>query len=334
MLKSLLASMSPSGARARLSVLILHRVFATPDPVYPEAFDAAAFDRLCGWLAQLFNVLPLDEAVQRLDAGTLPARALSITFDDGYACGHDVALPVLRRHGLSATFFVTTGTLDGGCMWNDVVAEAVRRTPHAELDLRGLGVAGLHVCPLDGAALRREAIEHIQRRLKYLPLERRLALVEQVAERAGVLPPDHLMLSSGQVRALRRAGMGIGAHTVSHPILTGLDADQVRFEIGHSRRQLESILGEPVELFAYPNGKWSVDFDRQSVEIVRELGFKAAFTTEWGGAGRGTDRLLIPRFTPWDRTRLRFGLRMAANLLRRAEPSALPPRQARSAAAE
>ena len=126
LLKALFHLMSPGGARARLSVLIFHRVLPEPDPLFPDEMHARRFDVLCGWLTSWFKVLPLDEAVARLKAGTLPARAVCITFDDGYADNHHVALPILRRHGLVATFFIATGFLDGGRMWNDTVIEAIR----------------------------------------------------------------------------------------------------------------------------------------------------------------------------------------------------------------
>src|ERR1044071_7430526 len=70
----------------------------------------------------------------------LPKRALSITFDDGYADNYNVAAPILLRLGLAATFFVATGFLDGGCMFNDVVIEALRCAGGAELDLDDLGL--------------------------------------------------------------------------------------------------------------------------------------------------------------------------------------------------
>lgn len=314
MLRKLLGWMSPAGDRGRLSVLVLHRVHLVADPLHPDDLDAAAFDRVCGWLAQLFNVLPLDEAVLRLRAGTLPARALSITFDDGYADCHDVALPILLRHGLSATFFITTGTLDGGCLWNDMVDEAVRLTPFSVLDLHGLGIDALQGCDISGVQRRHEVCERIKRLLKYLPQQQRQALAEQVVARAGVQLPSGLMMSSEQVRQMHRAGMQIGAHTVSHPILAGLPAEQVCAEVCRSKQHLQSILDAPVELFAYPNGRQGQDFGAQAIDIVREAGFEAAVTTDWGSADRHTDPCLIPRFMPWDRTRLRFGLRMAANL--------------------
>lgn len=314
MLHSLLQFASPAGARARLSVLVLHRVLARRDPLFPEAIDAARFDELCGWLKSLFNVLSLDTAVDRLRAGSLPARSLAITFDDGYADNHSQALPILLRHGLCATFFIATGFLDGGRMWNDTVTEAVRRTPLPLLDLRDLLRSDAALYALADPMQRRAALEAIIGQAKYLSVDQRAQVVRDIAERSGATLPNDLMLTSEQVVQMRRAGMQIGAHTVSHPILAVLDEHAARREMRDSKLRLEALLGERVGLFAYPNGKPGEDYSPASVALAREIGFDAAMSTTWGAAHRATDPFEIPRFTPWDRSRLRFGARMARNL--------------------
>ncbi|MDN3920458.1 polysaccharide deacetylase family protein [Roseateles violae] len=319
-LRSLFQALSPAGDGARLSVLIFHRVLPAPDPLFPDEVDARRFDALCGWLADWFNVLPLDEAVVRLNAGTLPARAACISFDDGYADNYSVALPILQRHGLPATFFIATGFLDGGRMWNDTLIESVRLSGKLKLDLSGLQDAlgedlGQHA--LGDMIGRRTALSRLIERVKYLPPESRLACVNAIAERAEVSPPNDLMMSSGEVRALRRAGMQIGAHTVSHPILAKLDANRAADEVARSRDALQALLGERVGLFAYPNGKPGTDYlPDVHPRLVRELGFDAAVSTHWAVARRGDDAFQIPRFTPWDRGRLKFGMRLANNLIR------------------
>jgi peptidoglycan/xylan/chitin deacetylase (PgdA/CDA1 family) len=98
---------------------MFHRVSAQLDPLFPETMTVGRFDEICRWASELFNVLPLDEAAERLVDGSLPHRALAITLDDGYADNHDIALPVLRRHRLSATLFVATAFLEGAMMWNE-----------------------------------------------------------------------------------------------------------------------------------------------------------------------------------------------------------------------
>jgi peptidoglycan/xylan/chitin deacetylase (PgdA/CDA1 family) len=309
---------APGGAGARLSILLFHRVHARPDPLFEGEPDAARFDAICRWLARWFRVLPLDEAVTRLAERRLPARAACITFDDGYADNHEQALPVLQRHGLVATFFVATGYLDGGRMFNDTVVESVRRAPGATLRTEGLAEGLPTELPIGDDASRRAAIVRLIDAFKYHDVPERNRLAEALRLRAGnpELPRD-LMMHTEQVRALHRAGMQIGAHTVTHPILARLSDDAVRRELDDSRRALAAATGAPVTLFAYPNGRPGDDYDLRTVELVRAAGFAAAVSTAWGCSNAGTDRFQLPRFTPWDRSEARFGLRLLANLRRR-----------------
>jgi peptidoglycan/xylan/chitin deacetylase (PgdA/CDA1 family) len=311
MFKQLLGWASPSGPKARLSVFIFHRVLPEPDALFPEEMHARRFDELCGWLAGWFNVLPLDQAAARLQAGRLPARAACITFDDGYVDNYSVAMPILKRHGLTATFFIATGFLDGGRMWNDTLIETIRACRATELDLAVLGL-GTHV--LGTVAAQQAAITSLIGQIKYRPVAQRISLTEEVATLACVKLPQNLMMASAEVKALRQAGMQIGAHTASHPILAKLTDEQARQEIGDSKLFLEQLLGERITVFAYPNGKLGEDYLPQSVDVVRSLGFDAAVSTQWGASRMGDDPLQIKRFTPWDKTRLRFGLRLLKNL--------------------
>jgi peptidoglycan/xylan/chitin deacetylase (PgdA/CDA1 family) len=315
LLRTSLNWLSPPGHRGRLSIAIFHRVHAQTDPLFPDEPDAARFDALCSWFRSWFEVMPLDVATEALAAGRLPARALAITFDDGYADNHDVAMPVLRRHGLSATFFIATSFLDGGRMWNDTVVESIRRTRLAALPLQGLGLSLPERLELPHGAGRAQTIQQVLEAMKYLPHERRVEVARQIGERSGTELPSDLMMTTSQLRAMAAAGMQIGAHTVTHPILAGLDDAAARAEIEDSRTQLQALLGQPVELFAYPNGRPGRDYGPRDVDLVRRAGFRAAVSTSYGVSCAGTARMHeLPRFTPWDRDRWRFGARMASNL--------------------
>ena len=98
----------------RLSTLIFHRVPKHRDALFPNEVDAERFEQMMSLVARAFRVLPLAEAAECLLNRDLPQRALCITFDDGYADNHDIALPILRRLGLHATFYIATGFIDGG----------------------------------------------------------------------------------------------------------------------------------------------------------------------------------------------------------------------------
>jgi peptidoglycan/xylan/chitin deacetylase (PgdA/CDA1 family) len=293
----------------RLSVLAYHRVLAEHDPFLTGEPDVAEFEQRMRWVKANFEVLPLGDAVRALREDRLPRRALCITFDDGYADNYRSALPILRHLGLPATFFVATGFLDGGCMFNDVVIEAVRHAQCAELDLTDLGL-GRH--PLGSIEERARAIGGILARLKYFDPEARRRGAFEIGRRANSRVPTDLMMTSEQVRGLHAAGMEIGAHTVTHPILAEIPLGRARREMDASRARLEEITGAPVRLFAYPNGRPRRDYHAEHAALARELGFDAAVSAAWGAARAGDDLYQIPRFTPWDRADWRFGLRLAA----------------------
>jgi peptidoglycan/xylan/chitin deacetylase (PgdA/CDA1 family) len=308
-----LALRAPAGQRGRLSIMIFHRVLAEADPLSPDEPDAATFELRMRWVRQWFNVLPLRDAVRRLYDGTLPSRALSITFDDGYADNEAIAAPVLRRLGMTATFFVSTGYVGTGCMWNDRVIEAVRAAPAGVLPLATIGLRDM---PVDSTAQRREAVRELLIQIKHRPPEARALAVDAVVAAAGLAgaPAPTPMMTIDQVRSLRALGMDVGAHTVSHPILARLEPAAAAREIGEGRRHLEDMLGERIPLFAYPNGVPTQDYGPDHVRMVREAGFDAAVSTAWGVANRQADRHQLPRFTPWDRSRWRYALRMWRNL--------------------
>lgn len=295
----------------RLSILIFHRVHARSDTIFPDEPDAARFDRLMGFVARSFRVMTLGDAVSRLAQGSLPSRALVITFDDGYADNAEVALPILQRHGLVASFFVSTGFLDGGRMWNDSVIECVRACHQQEIDLECFGMGR---CSLGTAADRRHAIGALLPRIKYLSLAEReesIATLQRIC-RVTELPTD-LMMRSEQVREMHRSGMEIGAHTVRHPILTTLSTSEAEREISEGRSQLQTIIDSPVDMFAYPNGKPGRDYDHSHVRLIDRLGFRGAVSTAPGAARSGDDLFQLPRFTPWGDSMAAWSARLVLN---------------------
>jgi peptidoglycan/xylan/chitin deacetylase (PgdA/CDA1 family) len=298
-----------------VSILGYHRVVPERDPLAPGEVCVGEFDRQLAVLQAWFRILPLREAVARLRAGTLPPRAACVTFDDGYADNATTALPILRRRGVPATFFVASGFLGGGRMWNDTVIETVRAAKHASIDARCIGLGML---PISTADAKRSAVARLLAALKYLPMERRAAGVEMLRDNAQVRLQGGPMMSEEHVRCLHRNGMEIGAHTVNHPILAKLDQEAALAEIENSKVQLQTITGAPVTLFAYPNGKPGLDYRKEHVSMVQKLGFEAAVSSAWGVANAASDPYQLPRFTPWDKTPGKFLLRLLLNTLRTA----------------
>lgn len=305
--------LSRSGRAASLLVTIYHRVFAERDMMLTSEPTAADFSAQLRLLATNFHPLPLLEAIARLRAGTLPARAVCVTFDDGYANNCEIALPILKAHGVPATVFVAPRFLNGGCMFNDIAVEGMRNAP-VDFDLRDLGLG--HYRLTDGASRMRAASEVLSK-AKYFEPAQRQRTVRTILERSGARVPTQLMMTDDQVRTLARAGIEIGAHTMNHPILASIDDATARQEILDSKRRLEEITGAPIRSFAYPNGKPGQDYGRVHVAMVREAGFELALSTSWGAASAQSDLFQIPRVAPWDASARRYAARLVTSYRQR-----------------
>jgi peptidoglycan/xylan/chitin deacetylase (PgdA/CDA1 family) len=291
---------SRGSAARRLLILTYHRVLPSRDAQLRGDPTAAEFDTQIATLKSRFNVVRLDEGVERLRKGTLEPASVAITFDDGYADNHDVALPILRRHGATATFFIANGYLDGRRMWNDTVIESVRRIQRPSIALAEVDAAlSPDPLPLGSADERYATTQAIIDAIKHLDPSRREAITQRLAETAATPLPDDLMMTSAKVRALHGAGMLIGAHTVHHPVLTAVDPGTAEREIADGRAALANIVGEPIRFFAYPNGRPGRDYDRRHVDIVRRLGFDAAVSTAHGFAESHSDFAQLPRVAAW-----------------------------------
>jgi sugar transferase (PEP-CTERM/EpsH1 system associated) len=288
----------PAPAGNRLVVLTYHRVLpvraARDYALPPMAMPRDEFDAQMGHLARRYVPLPLEEAGERLARGTLPARAVAVTFDDGYADNYRHAFPILRKHGVPASIFVVTGALDRRtAFWWDAVAQAVDR-------LRGLTARGGNELPawlaarldlLRAGARPREVARGIVQELNRLDRTAREAALGALLSTAptGGAEGDGL-LTWAEVREMSRAGIEFGSHTVSHAFLDELPTAEAQREIEDSLERLASELGSPTRLFAYPRGRVAEPIRA----LLRDAGVTVAVTTELGD-NRPSDDLLALR---------------------------------------
>jgi len=269
---------------------------------------ADEFDAQLGFLAARARVMTAGQMAAAVAAGEpLPPNAVAITFDDGYEDNASRALPLLQRHGLRATFFVTTGWIGTEkVLWWDRLHDYIRQALAARarpLDFEGLppsmaealAMANL-LSPADAARLEHALVAA----LRGIPLtpEETDTLVERVAAALGAdvaEPEPYRPMSWGQVRALRDAGMEIGSHTVSHARLASVPPERAFEELEQSKQALERELGASPSLVACPGGECNQDV----VDLVQEAGYTAAFTTESGPVRPGDDVFRLRRVGVW-----------------------------------
>ena len=305
MLHWLLSQIGKVKNQQKLHVLIYHQVLDAPDPIRPSEPDTQRFEWQMALLHRYFTPLSLDEALTRLDQGTLPANAICVTFDDGYKNNLYNAQPILERYQIPAMYYVSTGFCGNDNMWNDRILWLFAQTTLTSVTRDG------EVLDLPDWPTRRKHAHETLKLFKRLPIDARLDAVLKLYQDNGVSEQSALMMTPEEVKQLStRPGATVGAHTVNHPILKVLAAEQQRQEILQSKLTLEQWTGQVIEHFAYPNGVWNHDADQTTADIVKDLGFKSAVITNWGKANQGTDKFKIPRFTGWDKSPLKWHTRL------------------------
>ena len=284
--------------RGQLTILMYHGIEAEPvSPPCWHVLDAATFRRQLNYVSQHFTVLPLEEALERLYAGTLPKHAAALTFDDGTRNLLTHAAPVLSELELPAAVFLATGLMGTGeTLWPDQLWLSFARTNSPTVDLAMLG---LGVRPLRSPADRGQSYALAVERIKDLPDDDRIALLESLftvlATDFDDDPGPFRMLSWDEAGALTADGqVTIHPHTVTHPILSRCPDDKVKREIADSCTAVQHQTAETPTIFAYPNGR-AQDFDDRAKATLRRCGVRWALATTSGIAHRNCDPFALPR---------------------------------------
>ena len=260
-----------------------------------EPISARAFAEQVKYLAAHYTLVPLSQLADCLRKREIPPRLAAITIDDGYLDAYEIAFPILREHRAPATVFVVTEFVEGTTwLWTDKPRYlATLASPQAfEIGIEGRKLR----LELNGDASRAAAARAVNAALKPLPEETRNAAIERLSLMLRVRlperpPTEYRAINWSQAREMADAGVEIGSHTLTHPILTGLNNDRLREEVGRSRDRIQTALGRRVETFCYPNGDYDL---RTQLEVVR-AGYQCAVTTEIGLNNERNDPLALRR---------------------------------------
>ncbi len=259
-------------------ILGYHRVSDSEFPWSLTAVDTRTFEDQIRYLAQSYNILPLEEIATYLKEGkSLPPKTVAVTFDDGYKCVYKKAYPILKKYDTPATVFLTTGPIgDGRLFWWDLVRYAIYHTSIQTLELENLGTFSL-----DAGQEKEAIVKMVTEKLIQLANKDKNKSVEEIIEKTGVDTPldlgKKLILNWDEIYEMAENNIDFGAHTVTHPLLSRLRPKEVRDEVTQSKRQIERSLGKPVTTFAYPYGGPD-HFNPQNMEVLKESGFTCAVT--------------------------------------------------------
>ena len=257
-------------------------------------------DRQIGILKRFFTLIDARQLGAHLQGSPLPPNPALLTFDDGYRDNCDEALPILLRHGVRATFFISTRYVTEQRMfWWDHLRYVVGRAGPGRF---ALSYPDPIILDLTGEPQRAAAAESLLQIVKDragLDLDR---FLDETAHGCGVRrDPDEerrlasaLVMSWDQVRTLDDAGMDVQSHGWSHRVLTTLGEDAAEADLVAARREIEERLGKPVVAVAYPAGS-----PPATVDLVRRAGYQLGFTSGSGVAriDRPLDPYRVPRLS-------------------------------------
>jgi peptidoglycan/xylan/chitin deacetylase (PgdA/CDA1 family) len=281
---------------------VLPRGYSSTDPVLDgNLLSARAFRQQLRWLKTNFEVVAPGDFLSWLRRERdLPSRALLLTCDDGLLNHLTEMVPILREEALSCLFFVTKSSTSSsaGMLWYEqlylmlMTAREDQAFEAFHLQAR-LGSKG-------------------QRRILWWELVKRLSRLESNARKGFVTDLGNKMdlsdnrrwiacfeerfhlLTRSDLDKLSEAGMTVGAHTLSHPVLAEQSDEAALVEILESRRALEADLGVPIWAFAYPFGD-PASISARDITFAERAGFQCAFTNSRGGFGARLPRYSIPR---------------------------------------
>jgi peptidoglycan/xylan/chitin deacetylase (PgdA/CDA1 family) len=270
-----------------------------PEPLYVSpsiSLPVSLFERQIEYLARNYHPVPLSALVDAIRTGQpLLPLSVAITFDDGYLDNYQCALPILAKYRVPATIFLVSSTLtERRSLWTSRLRYALSTTHSSHLRISDPTQPETTVSvPIETVVDRNLAARTLTNLFNRLAAADRETRLEDVFERLGVTrfpPVEEWFLSAGQIRKSLASGIEFGAHTVSHPNLPGVPAEEAKREIFQSKTDLETQAGSAVRHFSYPNsGSLYPHFDASITEQVAASGYDSAVTSVDGWIDKGTD---------------------------------------------
>ena len=296
------------------AILMYHRIADESFDPWCLAVSPQNFSEQLDWIARHRTPLPLDEFARLHRQGKLPRDSIALTFDDGYACNAEVAVPLLEQSNIPATIFLPVELIERGeeCWWDEleriVLSDRIDilRLDGAEIIL---GKRRFDDEKWASGEPPRTARQHAYRDLWALLYGRKPRDLEagmnQLREQAGspeAPRQSHRLLTPKEVRGMSSEVVQFGSHALSHPSLPMLSADEKAREICGSMDRCTELTGAKPQSFAYPYG----NFDAESQRLIEEAGFLCACKAEGWFVTARTNPFELPRIFvgDWNASRL------------------------------
>lgn len=287
------------------SILMFHRIqpacalsrlgASSLGDVSPEDFS-----RMIGFLRENdIDIVSLDEALRRIGSSARCRQFVCLTFDDGYKDNYEILWPIVRKHRIPVTIYVTSGFIDRtAAMWWYGLDRLIADNDAVTLRFAEGDCTMASTTPEEKLA----AFAAFRERLVTASQPSRAAAIASMTERYGLdfaRLADSAAMTWEMVRELAASDLvEVAAHTVNHPPLASLDPASALREIRDSKERLEAETGKPVRHFAFPYGD-ELTTGAREIELAAQSGFASATTTRQGALfpAHAQSPHALPRFS-------------------------------------
>ena len=256
-------------------ILNYHRIGPVTDEWMITPLHQKIFEKQMKYLSENYEIISLNNLNEMIIKGSIPKKAVVITFDDGYKDNYKFAFPILKKYNIPATMFLTTGPIEQKEMfWWDKINYVLSHTDVKSIDLNDIGTYQL-ISDEDKIKSGFNIVE----KLKTIKNDKKESIIKNLIDITHVNIPDKLgnqhVLSWNEIKKMDKNGIDFGAHTVNHPILTKVTLDEAKWEIVNSKNIIEEVLERKINSFAYPNGQ-NDDFNKRILSLVKNSGFNCS----------------------------------------------------------
>lgn len=259
-------------SRHHPKIFMYHRIESREDG---QGLSASQFRRHVAIIKDHFQPMTLSDLLSAKERGEVPPNAVVVTFDDGYADFAEAAFPILKEAEVPVTLFITTGFVNGDTwLWPDQIRYAIFNSQKHQLKFPALDLT------FDIKSRPTEAWSAIADYCLTISNEKKLDLIVDIFKKLEVpfpvrIPDEYSPVSWLQVNKMIEEGLDIGSHSITHPVLTKLNAEQLFEELKNSKNTIQQQTGKSVDVFCYPNGTTD-DFDVAVKSLLAEIGYKYA----------------------------------------------------------
>lgn len=277
--------------RAKPGILVInhHRIGRASDSCFDRGVFSATEEELDAQVKYLKKHAPIltGDELRSIVSGKVKLKRFSVyfTFDDGYLDNYTSAFDVLRSNGATGAFFLVTSYVGTATIpWWDEIAYRIRNTAAREIDLQYPEPLRLRLSGDREPAIA-AALAHYKRLDNVDPA----VFMQQLRACTDCVLPEarRRFLNWEEAKEMHAAGMEIGSHTITHPILSRLTPDLQRYEIEHSKAVIEERIGAKVSSVAYPVGSQTC-FTPVTEELAVSLGYSMCFSF-YGGVNDRDD---------------------------------------------